>query len=133
VNPDEVPDGPVVVDTDVATWLHTGRGEAERFGPLVANHVLCMAFATVGELRFGALKAGWGERRCRELDAFIRNFVVLPVDDAVTAVWARSGRSKRRVDRRVRSSAESGASDRDRQCEASRTDVLGTLAGARPP
>jgi tRNA(fMet)-specific endonuclease VapC len=89
VNPDDVPAGPLVIDTDVASWIRTGHVAAEPFVPLLRGHVLCLSFATVAELRFGAEHANWGQRRRDGLEAFIRMHVVLPVDDAVTMHWAR--------------------------------------------
>jgi len=89
VNPDDVPPGPLVVDTDVASFIHLGRPLGEPFKPLLRGHLLCLSFATVGELLAGADVAKWGHRRRDQLDAFIRRHVVLPVDDAVTAQWAR--------------------------------------------
>jgi predicted nucleic acid-binding protein len=89
VNPDQVPTGPLVVDTDVASWIRTGHENAKAFAPLLRGHVLCLSFATVGELWAGAEIAGWGEKRRAALDSFIRTHVVLPVDNAVTMHWAR--------------------------------------------
>jgi predicted nucleic acid-binding protein len=88
VNPEDVPEGPLLLDTDVASFLHTGRN-AEPFKPLVANHLLCLSFATVGELWFGAEHAGWGEKRRAALEAFMHQFVVIPVDDVIARCWSR--------------------------------------------
>jgi predicted nucleic acid-binding protein len=88
VTPDEVPVGPLVIDTDVASWLRTGRPRAEEFRPFVRGHVLCLSFATVGELWAGAEIGGWTQARRDGLQAFIRTHVVLPVDEAVTRRWA---------------------------------------------
>jgi len=89
VNPEDVPAGPLVVDTDVASWLRAGSPKAEPFKQLLRGHVLCLSFATVGELWAGAENAGWGQERRDGLEAFIRTHVVLPVDEAVTMEWAR--------------------------------------------
>ncbi len=89
MTPADVPDGPLVVDTDIASWLRAGHAHAEPFKPLVRDHVLCLSFATVAELWAGAEIARWGKPRRDGLDAFIRSHVVLPVDAAVTASWAK--------------------------------------------
>jgi len=89
VNPADVPDGPLVVDTDVASWIRTGHQRAEPFKPLLRDHVLCLSFATVGELWAGAEIAGWGQPRRDGLAAFVRLHVVLPVDDEVARWWGR--------------------------------------------
>lgn len=89
MNPADVPDGPLVVDTDVASWIRAGGQLAEPFKPLLRDRILCLSFATVGELWAGAENAGWGERRRDALAAFIRLHVVLPVDDEVARWWGR--------------------------------------------
>lgn len=89
MNPADVPGGPLVVDTDVESWIRAGHPRAEPFKPLLRDHVLCMSFATVGELWAGAENAGWGQPRRDALAAFIRVHVVLPVDDDVARWWGR--------------------------------------------
>lgn len=44
--PADVPDGPLVIDTDVASWIRAGHPRAEPFKPLLRDHVLCLSFAT---------------------------------------------------------------------------------------
>jgi predicted nucleic acid-binding protein len=82
--------GPLSVDTMVATWLHTGGPHADRFRPIVQGHRLCMSFIVVGELRSGAekVKAKWGAKRREDLEAMIRRFVILPSDDRTCSKWA---------------------------------------------
>jgi predicted nucleic acid-binding protein len=78
VTPEDVPEGPLVVDTDVASWLGWSRASGDRFAPLVAGHLLALSFATVAELWYGAEKAAWGERRRRALDDIVRRYVIVP-------------------------------------------------------
>ena len=89
MNPADVPDGPLVVDTDVASWIRTGHQRAEPFKPLLRDRVLCLSFATVGELWAGAESAGWSERLRNGLASFVCVHVVLPVDDEVARWWGR--------------------------------------------
>lgn len=44
MNPDDVPAGPLVVDTDVFSWLAWRRERHEEFGALVEGHVLAVSF-----------------------------------------------------------------------------------------
>ena len=71
MTPDEVPDGPLLLDTDVFSFLTWERGPWERFAPLVEGHAFVLSFATVGELRAGALKA-FEEKRRKRLERRIR-------------------------------------------------------------
>ena len=40
MKPEDVPAGPLLIDTDVATWLLTGVDEAEPWQPLLRGHLL---------------------------------------------------------------------------------------------
>lgn len=56
---------PVVIDTGVfgARLTPTGRPLEHAYRPLVEGRAVAMSFATAAELRYGALRAGWGEKR----------------------------------------------------------------------
>jgi len=43
---------------------------------------------TVGEMLYGALKAGWGEAKVRKLNDYLARFVVLPADHLTVQTWA---------------------------------------------
>lgn len=78
----------VVVDTMVISWLLDERPNplAERYRALVGTAPVLLAFQTVMELRFGAIRAGWGELRRRRLGRRIAELaVVQPDDDMITA------------------------------------------------
>lgn len=72
MTPEDVPDGPLCVDTDVFSFLYGRRGRHAEFRPLVDGHLLVVSFATVGELRAGVMKAGWGDERRQRLDRVLR-------------------------------------------------------------
>jgi predicted nucleic acid-binding protein len=88
VNREDVPEGPLLVDTDVATWLAYDRGRYAEFGPLVEDHLLALSFASVAELRAGAVIAQLGERRRQMLESIIGRYVVITATDEVTRQWA---------------------------------------------
>lgn len=101
MRPDDVPPGPLLVDTDGFSWITWRRDRSTEFEALIEGHVLALSFATVGELRAGALIAEWGERRRRELEARIAQYVVLTATDPVTqrfaSIYAAFGDSSRTV------------------------------------
>jgi predicted nucleic acid-binding protein len=85
VKREDVPPGPLLVDTDVFSWLTWQRDRHREFAPLVEGHILALSFACVGELRAGAVNAKWGEPRRTALEERIRShYVVLTATDAVT-------------------------------------------------
>jgi len=77
--------GPVaVVDTMVASALVNSRFDADRadqFRALVERRTIVVSFATVTELRFGAVKAGWAQLRVRGLERDLSRFLVVQPDD----------------------------------------------------
>lgn len=78
----------VVVDTMVISWLFDDRPNplADRYRALIGPAPVLLAFQTVMELRFGAMRAGWGELRYRRLDRRITELAVAqPDDEMVTA------------------------------------------------
>jgi predicted nucleic acid-binding protein len=89
MSPDEVPPGPLLIDTDVATWLLTGVAEAQPWQPLLRGHLLTLSFVNVGELLALPISRSWGHTRLAAwTQAIRRNFVVLPFDATVTEQWA---------------------------------------------
>ena len=88
MRPKDVPAGPLLVDTDVFSWIAWSRDRHAEFGALVKGHVLALSFATVAELRAGAIIANWREPRKKRLEELIASYVVVPVTDRVTREWA---------------------------------------------
>ncbi len=78
-----MPDKPLLIDTDVFSWVTWRRGRFAEFDALIEGHLLALSFATVGELRAGAAENFEAKRRAT-LEARIRQYVVLSATDAVT-------------------------------------------------
>jgi len=49
VRPSDVPDGPLLVDTDILSYVHAQSGRYADFEPLLAGHLLAISFATYAE------------------------------------------------------------------------------------
>jgi len=78
----------VVVDTMVISWLFDDRPNrlADRYRELIGPSPVLLAFQTVMELRYGALRAGWGQLRRRRLEHRIAELTVIqPDDEMITA------------------------------------------------
>lgn len=84
----DVPPGPLVIDTDVFSFLRTRRGRHTEFANLIYGHVLALSFATYGEILAGGYKVNLGQRRMDELRRALSGFVVLPYSKAVVEAWA---------------------------------------------
>lgn len=88
MNPENVPEGPLLVDTDVVTMLRLGRGRHADFAPLIAGHVLVVSFATYGEVLAHGYLDKLGIRRMDNIRQVLRRYVVLPYNAAVAEAWA---------------------------------------------
>jgi len=88
VRPEDVPEGPLLLDTDVFSWITWQRDRFREFDALVKGHVLALSFATVAELRAGVIIGDWGEKRRRKLEERITRYVVLTATDPVTQRFA---------------------------------------------
>ena len=89
MKPEDAPEGPLLVDTDVFSWVTWRRHRHAEFDGLIKGHTLALSFATVGELRAGGIIGGWTEARRQHLeDRIAQHYVVLTASDAVTARWA---------------------------------------------
>lgn len=80
----------VVVDTMVISLLLDDRPKdlADRYRELIGSTPMLLAFQTLMELRYGALRAGWGELRRRRLEQRVSRLTVVQPDDATVNACA---------------------------------------------
>jgi predicted nucleic acid-binding protein len=88
MRPEDVPVGPLLVDTDVFSFLRLGKGRHEEFAALVKGHILAVSFATVGEVLAGGHAARLGEQRMNQLRDALRRFVIIPYTATIAEAWA---------------------------------------------
>jgi tRNA(fMet)-specific endonuclease VapC len=83
--------GPVVVDTGVfgARLMPHGQLLASGYDALVDGRAVIISFVTVAELRFGALRAGWGQPRLHRLESHISSAQIAWPDQALVDAYAR--------------------------------------------
>lgn len=80
----------VCVDTGVLTaGLRAGSTLEARYRRHLAGRRLVIATQVVAEARYGALRAGWGERRVAELERLLHAARVLSPDDRTATTFAR--------------------------------------------
>jgi tRNA(fMet)-specific endonuclease VapC len=70
--------------------VNTGRNPtlAGEYRSLIGGRPVMISFATVTELRYGAVKAGWGELRQRGLERDLARVVIVQPDDRLMQVCA---------------------------------------------
>ena len=83
-------DTAVCVDTGVLTsTLRFGSPLEARYRRHLTGRRLVIATQVVAEARFGALRAGWGDRRAADLERLLRSAFVLSPDDLTATAFAR--------------------------------------------
>lgn len=79
----------VILDTNIVSYLMKGGPLAEAYAPHVQGRLLAIAFITVGEMYFGAEYNNWGEKKRKEPETTLRNFVVIPYDHEIARCYGR--------------------------------------------
>jgi predicted nucleic acid-binding protein len=89
----------LVVDTGVfsAALSRRRRPSFDRQVNSLRGHQLFLAVITVAELRYGAIVAGWGEPRRRQLESAISVTTVVPVSDRLLSTVAETRAMCRRL------------------------------------
>jgi predicted nucleic acid-binding protein len=88
----------VLLDTNVFTaWLKPRSTLVPLYGRHVFGRRIAIAQQTVAEARYGAVVAGWGDKRLDNLERLIHRGAVLPGDDETTWAYARLRAECRRV------------------------------------
>jgi predicted nucleic acid-binding protein len=81
--------GPIVIDTDVfSADLVPGSRLAEHFAPLITGRLAFISFQTAAELRYGAIRRGWGQPRMLRMAAKIERVEVVHSGPELVAVYA---------------------------------------------
>ena len=81
--------GPIVIDTDVfSADLVPGSRLAERYASLITGRPAFISFQTVAELRYGAIRRGWGHARMLRLEARVQRVEVVHSGPELVAEYA---------------------------------------------
>lgn len=79
----------LLADTNILSYAHNEHTFWQAYQKILSGHTVLIASQTVAELRFGAFRVGWGERRIARLEALIKAYPVVYPNDAVCTRWAR--------------------------------------------
>ena len=88
---------PIVIDTDVWSYLFKGDTRAQQYLPHLEGNVVCLSFQTVAELRYWAAFRGWGETRMGDLALALERFTILHSDNATVEYWAQIRAHRARI------------------------------------
>jgi tRNA(fMet)-specific endonuclease VapC len=79
---------PVVVDTDVVSFLFKNDSRAQLYLPLLRNRELPVSFMTEAELAQWMLLAKWGSVRVKRFREFMTGFASVPSSRDLILKWA---------------------------------------------
>jgi tRNA(fMet)-specific endonuclease VapC len=79
----------LLADTNILSYAHNEHTLWNAYQPILNGHAVLIAAQSVAELRFGALRVRWGERRTARLEALIKACPVVYPNDAICTRWAR--------------------------------------------
>lgn len=79
---------PVVVDTDVVSFLFKNHPIGFRYDPELAGRVALISFMTVAELERWAIQYRWGDHRVSRLQRHLSRFTVVPSSPDLCRKWA---------------------------------------------
>lgn len=82
--------GTILCDTTVVSSLIRRDERTRGMEQQLAGSVRAISVVTLGEMRSGAISAGWGDARLKALEDHLRAYFVFPVDSEVAQEWARS-------------------------------------------
>ena len=92
---------PVVLDTDVVSFLFKSDSRAQTYLPLLQDRQWFISFMTEAELEQWALLANWSGKRVDWLRLFLSRFVVVPSSHDLVLKWAEAMVAARRNGRRI--------------------------------
>ncbi|MCC6586796.1 MAG: PIN domain-containing protein [Bryobacterales bacterium] len=92
---------PVVLDTDVVSFLFKGDSRAQLFLPYLHNRTWLVSFMTEAELEQWALLANWSPKRIEWLRIFLTRVVVVPSSRDLVLKWAGAMVRARHAGRRL--------------------------------
>jgi predicted nucleic acid-binding protein len=78
-----------VIDTSIASLLYGGGELRLLYDQHVRGKTLGISFQTIEEMQFGAFVRNWGDQRRLHLEAFLRQFTIIPGDWDLAVISAR--------------------------------------------
>src|SRR5690348_6586456 len=92
---------PVVVDTDVVSFIAKRDTRASKYAGELAGKRPSICFQSVAELRLWEVVRRWGATRHEAVNSLLRSFVVLPYDGPMAQFWADVTAHRRRLGRPI--------------------------------
>ena len=95
------PATPVVVDTDVVSFLFKDHQLAPAYHSILAGRSLAVSLITLAEIEYGMESKNWGASRRNLMGRFLARFTLLLQDGETARLWARIKTSRERQGRPI--------------------------------
>jgi tRNA(fMet)-specific endonuclease VapC len=91
----------VVVDTDVLSFIFKEDSRGDLYLPHLNSKLVVISFMTLAETDRWALERNWGRTKRRQMEEFLKQFVVSPFNRDLCLNWARAMHSARQNGRPI--------------------------------
>ena len=78
----------LLCDTDVVSYIIKKDTRADLYAKLLQNHLNCISFMTLAELRFWMTRGGMGAVRLVQAEKYLDDCVVLDSNQDMSKIWA---------------------------------------------
>lgn len=92
---------PVVVDTNIISFMFRGDTRAGRYAQLLGQLSPYLSVVSIAELLYGAQVANWSRRRTSDLMSVTQSYVVVDITPQVAEAWAGIRAQSRRTGRTI--------------------------------
>ena len=89
----------ILIDTDIASFEFKGSEFAKPYTPVLQGYDLALSFMTIAELFQWAFQNQWGNQRVTQLEKYLQNYVIIPVDQPLCRFWAQVRSERRKMGR----------------------------------
>src|SRR5690242_8004238 len=76
----------LVVDTDVASFIHNRSERGAAYAKLIAGSCAGITALSIAEFRAGVVKKNWGLRKIESLHEFLTNFLLIEASSEIANV-----------------------------------------------
>lgn len=91
----------MVVDTDVLSFIFKQDSRGDLYLPHLNAKLTVISFMTLAETDRWALERSWGRTKKRQMEEFLRQFIVSPFNRVLCLRWAEATHSARRNGRPI--------------------------------
>ena len=87
----------LLIDTDIVSFIFKGSNYADPYRVILSSHELALSFMSIAELFQWAILRQWGDRRLAQLEQYLFNYLIIPVDQPLCREWAQIRASRQRA------------------------------------